>query len=302
MTDPFTRGGLSIDRLRSFLAVADAGGMTAAAPGNPIRQSQLSRQISEIEDAYGLAIIERRGRGIVLTAAGKALAVAVRDMLAALRDVGAHDDPGLVDIALGAGDSVLQWWVNPCADAFGPARLRVSMLSGPEVVDGLLDSQLDFGIVRVTDLRPSLRSRPLGTIDYALYVPNALVPKPKPVGIKQLLEAVPVGVLNGEPSFSALLDASLLRAGVRITPVYVCETFPQLRSRVAAGRCAAVLPTLVRDELPRAQVSEHRDPILGKHEGRMSLVWTTRLERQRPRVAALVPGIVRGMQRSASSQ
>jgi DNA-binding transcriptional LysR family regulator len=301
MNDPLARGGLSIDRLRSFLAVADAGGMTAAAPGNPTRQSQLSRQISEIEDAYGLKIIERRGRGIVLTDAGKALAIAVRDMLAALRDVATHNDPGLVDIALGAGDSVIQWWVSPRADAFGAARLRVSMLSGPEVIDGLVDSQLDFGIVRVTDMRPGLRSRPLGTIDYALYVPNALVPKPKPAGIKHLLEAVPIGVLNGEPRFSEHLDASLLRAGVRITPAFVCETFPQLRAHVAAGRCAAVLPTLARNELPRARISEHHDAILGKHDGRMNLVWTTRLERQRPRVFALVPGIVRGMQFAASS-
>jgi DNA-binding transcriptional LysR family regulator len=276
--------------------VADAGGIAAAAPGDPMRQSQLSRQIAQIEDVYGLALNERRGRGIVLTAAGKALAVATRNMFATLRDVETYGNHARALIAVGTGNSVAHWWAGPRANAFSGARVRFVMLSGPEIVAGLVDSQLDFGIVRTSDLRRGLRSRPLGTIDYALYVPNALLPKSKPVDLKQLLATVPVGVLTGEPSFSEQLDDALRHAGLEIEPAYECETIPELRVLVTAGHCAAVLPTLARYELSPARVTELHDPILGKHEGRMNLVWTSRLERQRPRVAALVPGIVRGLQ------
>jgi DNA-binding transcriptional LysR family regulator len=123
------------------------------------------------------------------------------------------------------------------------------------------------------------------------------VAKNRSLSVRPMLQSLPIGVLNGEPSFSARMDAALQREKLRLTPVWSCETFPQLHAAVAAGRCAAVLPTLVRDELRASKFGEYRDPILGKHEGRMCLAWMPRLERQRPRVAALIPGIVRGMQR-----
>lgn len=40
--------GMSLERLDAFLAVLEAGGIARAAPGQPVRQSQLSRQISEL--------------------------------------------------------------------------------------------------------------------------------------------------------------------------------------------------------------------------------------------------------------
>jgi DNA-binding transcriptional LysR family regulator len=301
MDDFFARRGLSIDRLRSFLAVADAGSIARAAPGNQSRQTQLSRQIGDLEEFYERALFEPRGKGIVLTSAGHELAIVVRETLARLKDVGTKTTYHPVDVTLGAGDSVIRWWIIPRYHAFGRARLQVLMCSGPEVVEGLLDAKLDFGIVRASDLRldlrSGLRSRTIGTIDYALYVPKELVAKARTLSVKEMLQLLPIGVLTGEPGFSARLDAALVRANVRLTPAFVCETFPQLQAAVAAGVCAAVLPTLVRDHLPPAKFNEHRDPILGKHDGRMCLAWTTRLERQRPRVAALMPGIVQGMQR-----
>jgi DNA-binding transcriptional LysR family regulator len=295
--DFLNRHGFSFDRLRGFVAVVDAGSITAAAPGNDSRQTLLRRQLRDLEECFGQALVDRRGNAVTCTAAGREVAILAREMFARLRDVGAMADGGLVDVALGTGDSVIRWWVIPHRHAFGASRLNVTMLPAAGVVAGLLDAQLDFGILRANDLHRGLSSRLLGTVEYALYVPDVLKPKGKPLGVKKLLETLPIGVLTGEPSFSAQLDAALVRANVRYTPAFLCDTFPQLHIAVKAGQCAAVLPTLVRDELPSSAFSEYRDPILGKHESRVYLAWMKRLERQRPRVAALIPGIVQGMQR-----
>ena len=56
--------GVSIDRLKSFLLVAEAGGHARAAPGDPVRQSQLSRQVSELEVALAQELFVRSGRGM----------------------------------------------------------------------------------------------------------------------------------------------------------------------------------------------------------------------------------------------
>ena len=46
--DLFLESGFSLDRCRSFLAIVDAGGITQASEGSASRQSQLSRQLSEL--------------------------------------------------------------------------------------------------------------------------------------------------------------------------------------------------------------------------------------------------------------
>jgi DNA-binding transcriptional LysR family regulator len=297
MANFFSRGGLTLDRLHTLLAVSEAGGITAAAPGKPSLQSQMSRQIAELEQFFERQLVERRGKGIALTADGQQLAMIVRDSFTALRDFGATPVVAPLDVLVGAGDSVIRWWLIPQGAAFDPARVQVSAMSGEEIVAGLLDAKLDFGIVRASELHSGLSSRVLGNVDYALYVPAALLPEGKHHRVKDLVQRVPIGVLNGEPSFSARLEAGLSRAGVRLTPSCIFETFPQVHAAVVAGRCAAVLPTLARAELPRSGFHEFQSPILGKHDVRMCLAWTPRLERQRPRVAELIPRIVEGMQR-----
>jgi DNA-binding transcriptional LysR family regulator len=297
MIDPFARRRISLERLRSFVAVADAGGMARAAPGNAIRQSQFSRQIAELEEHFAMDLIERRGTGIVLTAAGEKLAVVARETFARLQEVAAMRPDERIDVAIGADGKVIRWWIAPNIHAFGRTRIKMSARSDLQTVTGLFDAQLDFGIVHTSEVHRGLRARPLGMIEYALYVPKQLAPKGKRLGVKELLQQLPIGVLEGRSSFGARLDAVLRRANVRFTPVFICNELWVLHEAVAAGTCAAVLPTLARAELPRSTFSEHRDAILDKHDGRMSLAWTPRLEQQRPRVAALIPGIVRAIQR-----
>ena len=69
-----SKGGLSLDRLNNFCRIAEAGGITKAAGGDPGKQSLYSRQIKELETFFGTELKVRRGRGIALTEAGNELA------------------------------------------------------------------------------------------------------------------------------------------------------------------------------------------------------------------------------------
>src|SRR6266436_5091203 len=66
--------GLSLDRLRALLEVGAAGSIVKAADGDPVRQSQYSRQIKELENFFRIKLIERQGKGTRLTSNGKELA------------------------------------------------------------------------------------------------------------------------------------------------------------------------------------------------------------------------------------
>ena len=64
---------LDITTLRSFIAVADAGGVTRAASFLNLTQSAVSMQIKRLEDSLALMLLDRPGRGVALTSAGEQL-------------------------------------------------------------------------------------------------------------------------------------------------------------------------------------------------------------------------------------
>ena len=64
---------LDITTLRSFIAVADSGGVTRAAAFLNLTQSAVSMQIKRLEEGLDLTLLDRQGRGVALTAAGEQL-------------------------------------------------------------------------------------------------------------------------------------------------------------------------------------------------------------------------------------
>ena len=70
----FAESGLSLDRLRAMLEVGASGSIAKAADGDPVRQSQYSRQIKELEDFFRVKLMERDGKGMRLTTNGRELA------------------------------------------------------------------------------------------------------------------------------------------------------------------------------------------------------------------------------------
>src|ERR1043165_1247893 len=83
-TKLFAETGLSLDRLRALLEVGAAGSIVKAADGDPVRQSQYSRQIKELEDFFRTRLIERQGKGTRLTNDGRELARLSRFFLTGL--------------------------------------------------------------------------------------------------------------------------------------------------------------------------------------------------------------------------
>ena len=73
---------LDITALRSFVAVAETGGVTKAASKLHLTQSAVSMQIRRLESALSHRLIERVGRGIELTVYGEQLLGYGRDLLA----------------------------------------------------------------------------------------------------------------------------------------------------------------------------------------------------------------------------
>lgn len=73
---------LDLTALRSFAATSDAGGVTRAAAQLNLTQSAVSMQLKRLEEALGLALFDRSGRTVALTAQGEQLLGYARRLLA----------------------------------------------------------------------------------------------------------------------------------------------------------------------------------------------------------------------------
>lgn len=73
---------LDLTALRSFTAVADAGGVTRAAALLNLTQSAVSMQLKRLEESLGLALLDRSARTIALTPQGEQLLAYSRRLLA----------------------------------------------------------------------------------------------------------------------------------------------------------------------------------------------------------------------------
>ncbi len=72
---------LDVTTLRSFVAVADTGGVTRAAGFLHLTQSAVSMQLKRLEDMLGLDLLDRSGRTVALTASGEQLLTYARRMV-----------------------------------------------------------------------------------------------------------------------------------------------------------------------------------------------------------------------------
>ena len=91
---------MTLNQLRTFLAVADAGSVRVAAESLLVSQPAVSGAIASLERELGVALIARHGRGLRLTTAGTAFADDVRTSLGLL-DYGSRRARSIEDPARG---------------------------------------------------------------------------------------------------------------------------------------------------------------------------------------------------------
>ncbi|MFG0243559.1 MAG: LysR family transcriptional regulator [Phycisphaerales bacterium JB054] len=97
---------MEIRQLRYFVAAADAGTISRAAARCGVTQPSLSQQILKLEAELGAQLLDRLGRGVALTDAGRALLPRARSILAQVQETEsnllADVDAGRDRLAIGA--------------------------------------------------------------------------------------------------------------------------------------------------------------------------------------------------------
>ncbi len=127
------RRNLDMTQLRSFVAVADAGGVTRAAGLLNLTQSAVSMQLKRLEDTLGLQLFDRSQRKLSLTTHGEQLLGYARRMLDLNDEVVTRmTDPGYEgEIVLGVPHDIVYPVIPDILQSFHAQypRMRVNLLS-----------------------------------------------------------------------------------------------------------------------------------------------------------------------------
>jgi len=141
---------LDMTTLRSFLAVADQGGVTRAAAALNLTQSAVSMQLKRLEDMLGISLLDRSGRRIGLTAPGEQLISYARRIIALNDEVVGRltDDLYEGELTLGVPHDIVYPVIPRVLKTFNAVfpRVKVQLLSSSTVklLDALERKEVDL--------------------------------------------------------------------------------------------------------------------------------------------------------------
>jgi len=293
--------GLSLERLRNFCLIADAGSLTKAARvgdghADPARMALFSRQLKELETFFGVPLRRRSGKGIVLTEAGRRLAALARGQFAGLEDFKRSCRQIPVELKIASGNSLLEWLLLPkCPEirkALPGIRLRLISQRTRDIVDGLMQQSLDFGLIRADALRAGLKFEKVRVEAYSLFVPRRLAPGISAANLRKRLADLPIATSMGG-QFRENLETEAAKAKWNLQIELSCSSFTQAARAVTSGAFAGVLPDVAAPQFDEAKVARFALPFLKGCARPLVLAWHPRTANVREIVAAAKDCLVR---------
>jgi DNA-binding transcriptional LysR family regulator len=155
-----------LEQLRTFVAVTEAGSLTAAAPQVFLSQSAVSEQMRKLEERAGRSLLTRSKVGVAPTAAGIRLLAHAHRLLAlsdeALRDIRGETLQGELRLAVTdyfrPGD--LTRLLSRLGESYPQVRLHVSVLKSGAIKAGYAKGEFDVGLSMRVAGTPGAAARP----------------------------------------------------------------------------------------------------------------------------------------------
>src|ERR1700754_3963526 len=172
---------MELRHLRYFIAVAEEGSLTVAAERRlHTAQPSLSRQIRDLEQELGVALLLRSARGVELTEAGKVfldharLAVAQVEAGREAARRAARPPKPIFAVGFLSGQEVN--WLAETTRLLGSElrniEMTVSSENSPELADGLSEGRLDIAFLRHEPNHPELDYITVGTEHFVVLMPS----------------------------------------------------------------------------------------------------------------------------------
>jgi DNA-binding transcriptional LysR family regulator len=282
--------GLTFERLDKLCEAAEHLSLARAAKARNTSPESFSRDIQQLEEFFGVELIRQTGRGIELTEFGEQLQAVAREQLQTLSDFKSACMRRAVNLAIGAGDSQLQWLILERLPQIIQRMPNVTFrLSESFYTSRLRAGTVDLLFTRQGVVKPPLKTRPLGVMSYSLFIPEKFAPHSASGGFQpELLSRIPIGILDGEGQFQDELQRILKRLNITLDCKIQSFSFPLLARAVKQGVIGAILPNLACRDFEGTNVKIFSPKFLDSLKRPTVLAWNPRVARVRPVVEKAV--------------
>lgn len=270
---------MDVKQLRYFSAIAQEGQITRAAKKLHMAQPPLSQQLKLLEQELGVLLVERSGKNIKLTEAGKVLYKRATELLHQLDETVTE----VKEIGEGLKGELAIGSVKTCF-SYIPDRIRFFREHYPLVTFRLHEGD-SFRLaqdIRKRDIELAIVRLPLDLADFSSHpLPKdrfvALIPKswggPNSIGMKELAE-LPLILLHrisGVGLYELVVD-QFRKHGINPNVICTCPDAAMILSLVRAEIGTTLLPqsTLYSFNLDRLNAVEIEDGII---ESDSSIIW-----------------------------
>jgi len=243
---------MNLRDLKYLVALAEHRHFGKAAAASFVSQPTLSMQIRKLEDEFGVALVERSPRRVMLTPIGREIVERAKHVVAEvehMRDLARRSqDPEAGSLRLGAFPTLGPYFLPMAVPALRARFARLELLLVEEKSDVLLeqlrDGKLDAALLALPVHDDRLHAEELFTEDFLLAAPSAhRLAHARNLRPGDLVDEQLLLLDDGHCLRDQALDVCQL-SGAREKPGFRATSLETLRQMVAAGSGVTLLPEL----------------------------------------------------------
>ena len=279
---------VNLRSLRYFLEVAEFGSITRAALHLHITQPSLTQHLKHLEDHFGLALVMRHGRGVVLTEAGLMLRKRAEDLVEQIDSLQSeleYNAPlprGILSVGMPMSWSELVTYpvISRFRELYPEVRVKLVVNSSEALADAMTANEIQFGILTDIDDLSLFDTAPLVADALFLVGPaSSGLEKRTTTTLESLVEYPMILPLNSTVGLQRI-DRALAATGRTLKRVIEAPS-THILSLVARGAGYSAVSAVA---LPP---SASGSPYSAVEIAGMSNSWTIATPRNRPRTAAV---------------
>lgn len=273
---------MNLHHLRLFAAVVDHGGFTKAAAALNLSQPAISKSLKELEAELNLTLIDRAGRSLRLTDAGRTLHARARELFGVERvaERELRELRGLKRgvLRIGASTTIATYLLPPVLGRFRlrhpRVRIQASSANTRTVLRMLLESRVDVALVEGPVSHPR--------VDVIPWCDDELVVIAHPDHHLASARRVTANALAGEQFLvrepgsgtRVVSERALARHGIRLTNTMRVGGTEAIKQAVAAGLGLAIVSRAAAADqlaLGRIAVLDVKDLVINRTLTRLTL-------------------------------
>src|SRR5215472_8856584 len=246
---------MELRHLRYFVAVAEEGSLTNAAERRlHTAQPSLSRQIRDLELEIGVKLLERKARGIALTAAGRVFLdhsrLALMQIEVACEAARGTEKPDKLGFVIGFLLGQEAVWLSESLRILREepdVEITLMTKSSPELADGLMQGKIDVALLRRETQTAGLAFKFLTKEPLIAILPaRHRLARHRAVRPQDLARESFISTARVAPVLRTVIDDYAAKEGITLKQNYDAETLSGGMSLVASTGGFTLLPLYVR--------------------------------------------------------